>query len=78
MNDVALIIRSAQTDDIAEMTALLLEHGPNPWNYLPEDEVRAHLQSIADGSVEAVLAQRGEQIVGFVSYLCRPPTHGAD
>ena len=69
MNDATLTIRSAQTDDIAELTALLLAHGPNPWNYLPEDEVRAHLQSIADGAVEAVLAQRGEQIVGVVSYV---------
>ena len=61
--------RFATPDDIAELTALLLEHGPNPWNYLPEDEVRAHLNAIADGTVEAVLAQRGEQIVGFVSFI---------
>ncbi|MEN0106421.1 MAG: GNAT family N-acetyltransferase [Pseudomonas sp.] len=69
MNDAALTIRNAQTEDIGELTALLLEHGPNPWNYLPEDDVRAHLQAIADGSVEAVVAQQGERIVGFVSYI---------
>ena len=66
---MTVTFRFATPDDIAELTALLLEHGPNPWNYLPENEVRAHLNAIADGTVEAVLAQRGEQIVGFVSYI---------
>lgn len=66
---MTVTIRFATPDDIAELTALLLEHGPNPWNYLPEDEVRAHLAAIADGTVQAVLAQRGEQIVGFVSFI---------
>ncbi|GLK91542.1 GNAT family N-acetyltransferase [Pseudomonas turukhanskensis] len=69
MSDAAPTIRAAQPQDIAELTALLLEHGPNPWNYLPEDGIREHLNAIADGSVEAVVAEQGERIVGFVSYI---------
>ncbi|HSX88071.1 MAG TPA: GNAT family N-acetyltransferase [Pseudomonas sp.] len=63
-----LEIRQAQAQDIAGMCALIFEHGPNPWNHLPEDEVIAHLQAIADGSVQAVLAEREGELLGFVSY----------
>lgn len=55
------LIRQAAAGDIEALCALILEHGPNPWNHLPEAEVRAHLQAIADGSVQAVLAERGGQ-----------------
>lgn len=65
-------IRRAQAQDIAGLCALIFAHGPNPWNHLPEAEVRVHLQGIADGSVQAVLAERGGQrdgeLLGFVSY----------
>ncbi|MBS7661409.1 GNAT family N-acetyltransferase [Pseudomonas lalucatii] len=69
-----LLIRQAEARDIEALCALLFEHGPNPWNHLPEAEVRAHLQAIADGSVQAVLAERGGQResggepLGMVSY----------
>ncbi len=66
-------IRQAQAQDIAGMCALIFEHGPNPWNHLPEDEVIAHLQAIADGSVQAVLAERDGELLGFVSY--QPSRH---
>ncbi len=42
-------LRAAETGDIEAMTDLLLRHGPNPWNHLPEEGVRAHLRAIADG-----------------------------
>ncbi|HUE94171.1 GNAT family N-acetyltransferase [Pseudomonas sp.] len=61
-------IRQAQAQDIAGMCALIFEHGPNPWNYLPEVEVREHLQAIAQGSVQALLVERGGEQLGFVSY----------
>ncbi|HZX16183.1 MAG TPA: GNAT family N-acetyltransferase [Pseudomonas sp.] len=61
-------IRQAQELDIDNLCALILEHGPNPWNYLPPDEVAAHLQGIADGAVQAVLAERAGELQGFVSY----------
>ena len=63
-----LQLRAAQTADIEGMCDLLLEHGPNPWNYLPEAEVRAHLAAIATGQTHAWLAEGGGQLQGFVSY----------
>lgn len=30
-------LRAAETGDIEAMTDLLLRHGPNPWNHLPEE-----------------------------------------
>ena len=65
-------IRRARAQDIDSLCALIFAHGPNPWNHLPEAEVRAHLQGIAEGTVQAVLAERGGQrdgeLLGFVSY----------
>lgn len=61
-------IRQVQAGDIDNLCALILEHGPNPWNYLPEAEVREHLQGIADGAVQAVLVEREGALLGFVSY----------
>ena len=63
-----LQIRRAQARDIDGLCALIFEHGPNPWNYLPEAAVRPHLQGIADGSVQALLAEREAELLGFVSY----------
>ncbi|WP_439889199.1 GNAT family N-acetyltransferase [Pseudomonas sp. MBLB4123] len=67
---VELAIRQAGESDIDALCALIFEHGPNPWNHLPEAEVRAHLQAIEDGSVQAVLAEgdSGSEPLGFVSY----------
>lgn len=61
-------IRQAQAGDIDNLCALILEHGPNPWNYLPEAEVREHLQGIADGAVQAMLVEREGELLSFVSY----------
>jgi L-amino acid N-acyltransferase YncA len=63
-----LQIRRAQAHDIDGLCALIFEHGPNPWNYLPQDEVTAHLQGIAAGTVQAVLAESEGEVLGFVSY----------
>jgi ribosomal protein S18 acetylase RimI-like enzyme len=63
-----LRIRQALAADIDDLCALIFEHGPNPRNHLPPTEVTAHLQQIADGSVSALLAERGGELLGFVSY----------
>ena len=63
-----LVIRQAVVEDIEALCALILEHGPNPWNYLPEVEVRQHLQGIAASTTLAVLAEEQGQLLGFVSY----------
>jgi L-amino acid N-acyltransferase YncA len=62
--------RPARPEDIPAMAVFIFEHGPNPWNYLPQEAVLAHLQGIAEGSVQAVLAeQEGGALAGFVTFL---------
>ncbi|MER1080988.1 GNAT family N-acetyltransferase [Pseudomonas aeruginosa] len=61
-------LRAAEAGDIEAMTDLLLNYGPNPWNHLPEEGVRAHLRAIAGGGVRAVLAERDERLLGFASF----------
>ena len=63
-----LEIRKAQAGDIDGLCALLFEHGANPWNHLPRAEVTAHLQGIADGSVQALLVERQGALLGLVSF----------
>ncbi|MGQ7958484.1 GNAT family N-acetyltransferase [Pseudomonas sp. SP16.1] len=60
--------RQATAGDIEGLCRLLLEHGPNPWNHLPEAEVRSHLEAIAGGATLAVLAEEQGRLLGFVSY----------
>lgn len=61
--------RAANAADIEALLALILEHGPNPWNHLPPAEVAAHLQGIADGSSHALLAEGQGALLGFVSHV---------
>ncbi|MGH8354735.1 MAG: GNAT family N-acetyltransferase [Pseudomonas sp.] len=61
-------IRLANAEDVERLCALIFEHGPNPWNFLPEAAVTAHLQGIAAGGVQAVLAEREGALAGFVSF----------
>jgi RimJ/RimL family protein N-acetyltransferase len=64
----ALSLRNARSSDVPLMLALIFDHGPNAWNYLPKDETTAHLQAVGGEEVFAVLAQEREEIVGFVSF----------
>ncbi|TWC28300.1 L-amino acid N-acyltransferase YncA [Pseudomonas sp. SJZ079] len=66
MNELEL--RRAVAQDIAGMTELIFAHGVTPWNHLPRAEVTAHLQAIAEDSVQAVLAERDGKLLGFVSF----------
>lgn len=63
-----IVIRNAGAADIEAMQAFLFEHGANQWNFLPEDDVRAHLAAIDGGGTQAVLAERGGQLLGFVTF----------
>ena len=60
--------RVATAQDIEELQQLLLEHGPNEWNYLPHDEVCSHLSGIATNETYAVVATDEDKIIGMVSY----------
>lgn len=68
---LGLLAAGAQhVDALAE---LIFTHGPNVWNWLPEDGVRAHLQDIAQGRAHALLALEDGVLLGAVTF-CR--THG--
>ena len=68
-------IDAATAADIPVLTELILTHGPNVWNWLPPDEVAAHLAQIATGEVGAVVAREGDAVLGVVTF-CRT-THFA-
>ncbi|WP_149195791.1 GNAT family N-acetyltransferase [Luteimonas suaedae] len=61
-------IRDATSADVPALQALILAHGPNPWNHLPVDEIRAHVAAIAEGRVDAVVAEAGGAIIAAVTY----------
>jgi len=63
-----LSIRKAGPEDTDSIRDLILTHGPNEWNYLPEDDVIEHVEGICDGEVFAVVADMRGQIVGVVTY----------
>ena len=60
--------RKARPSDVEAMQRLLLTEGKNDYNYLPETEVKKHLEGIASGETEAVLAEIDGKLAGFVSY----------
>ncbi len=63
-----LQLRPAVPDDIPALQSLILDHGANEWNHLPEEEVKAHLAAIADSSVRGVVAQEAGEVVGVMTY----------
>jgi L-amino acid N-acyltransferase YncA len=63
-----MIIRSATSDDVAAMQSLIFEHGPNEWNFIPEKEIREHLNKVRTDEVRAVLAEIDAKIIGFVTF----------
>ncbi len=68
--DGAILFRPAHAQDISAMIDLILTHGPNQWNYLPDDEVRQHMQSVASGKTLAILAFDPQQkLVGLATFL---------
>lgn len=60
-------LRNADAADIPALIAFLYEHGVNEWNHLPEGPISAHLNRIADGAAQAVLAECAGKLTGFVS-----------
>jgi len=54
-----LLFRHSTIDDVNEMYPLLKEHGPNIWNYLPEEGITEELRDVATGEALAILAEIG-------------------
>ena len=58
----------ARAEDIPALIDLILVHGPNPWNWLPPDDVAQHVAQIATGEVGAVVAWTGDAVQGVVTF----------
>lgn len=61
--------RDAVPDDVEAVRDLIFTHGPNPWNYLPPEGVSRHLHELRAGRAGAVVAYRGDRLIGFVSFV---------
>jgi len=84
---MAILLRDATAFDADSVQALLFDHGPNPWNWLPPEGVALTLQQLVAGLCRGVLAEDGTVLVGAVLYrraaitpatalapaCCRPP-----
>ncbi len=66
MSDPRLV--NATPADADRLLAFLFEHARNPWNYLPEQPLRAHFAGLAEGRVEALMALVDGELAGFVSF----------
>jgi ribosomal protein S18 acetylase RimI-like enzyme len=67
--EAEITVRCAAAADVAAMNAFIFEHGTNEWNFLPVDDVAAHLGAIGDGKIRAVLAESGGRLLGFVTFM---------
>ena len=61
-------LQAARSENIAAIVDLILTHGPNPWNWLPPEEVARHVGQIATGEVDAVVAWDGAALQGVVTF----------
>lgn len=66
-------IRQATASDVALMQAFIFKHGENPWNFLPEFEVKAHIADIITKKVQAYLAEVNGECVGFACFYLGLP-----
>lgn len=60
--------RLAGAADVDALRALIMEHGPNPWNWLPEEGVEESLRQVADGEAWAALFERDGLLGAAILY----------
>lgn len=60
--------RLAGAGDVDALRALIMEHGPNPWNWLPEDGVERSLRQVAEGEAWAALFERDGLLGAAILY----------
>lgn len=68
-----IAIRRAEVSDILMMQEFIFKHGQNPWNFLPENEVKVHLLEIKTKKVKAFVATDSQYLVGFVTVFLGIP-----
>jgi ribosomal protein S18 acetylase RimI-like enzyme len=62
-----LRIVRAGAEHLAALTDLILDHGANIWNYLPEEGIREHLGHVVQGRDHGILALQDGQLLGAVT-----------
>ena len=65
---IAVIPACAQ--HVEALAELIRTHGPNVWNWLPDEGVREHLRDIEQGQAHGVLALEDGVLLGAVTF-CR-------
>jgi GNAT superfamily N-acetyltransferase len=63
------IYRKALTKEFEPLKNFILKHGPNPWNYLPEDGIDKTFYLLANNHGEALVACEGESIIGLAIFF---------
>ncbi len=59
------LFRTATASDVEEMRSLLVEHGSNDWNYLPQEDVTKELADVAEGKAVGLIVEIDKHLVGF-------------
>jgi ribosomal protein S18 acetylase RimI-like enzyme len=65
---MALAFVPAGAGHLVALQTFILEQGANVWNWLPEDGIAQHMQDIAAGKAQGLLAMDGEELVGVVTF----------
>ena len=60
--------RKALTKEFGALKHFIFKHGPNPWNYLPEDGIDKSFSLICNNSGEALVACDGDTIIGLALF----------
>jgi GNAT superfamily N-acetyltransferase len=61
--------RKAPAEKFDFLKSFIFKHGPNPWNYLPEDGVNKTFSLLADNHGESLIACEGETIIGLAIFF---------
>ena len=61
--------RNALAEEFDLLKRFIFKHGPNNWNYLPEDGINKTFALLIDNHGEALVACEGETIVGFAIFF---------
>ena len=61
--------RKASPKEFGALKNFIFEHGPNPWNYLPEDGIDKTFSLISNHSGEALVACDGEITIGLALFF---------
>ena len=65
---MAISFLPAHAVHLGALQSLILDHGANVWNWLPEEGIAQHMQDIAAAKAQALLALDGAELVGAVTF----------